>query len=201
MHFRIGILGGSFDPIHSAHIAAAQTAIEKLSLDWVYLVPAGTPYHRNETLASAEERLHMTKLAIEGDPRLRVSDVDVLRSGNTYTIDTIRDLQKQFAATNPSDSAEWFLILGADAYAGLESWREPTDIASRVSLVVISRPGSEISEIAQYPATVIQIPGWDISSTEIRGKLLEDQSVDGLLPEVVIEYIHDNDLYSSKKRN
>ena len=201
MHFRIGILGGSFDPIHSAHIAAAQTAIEKLSLDWVYFVPAGMPYHRNETLASAEERLHMTKLAIEGDPRLRVSDVDVLRSGNTYTIDTIRDLQKQFAATNPSDSAEWFLILGADAYAGLESWREPTDIASRVSLVVISRPGSEISEIAQYPATVIQIPGWDISSTEIRGKLLEDQSVDGLLPEVVIEYIHDNDLYSSKKRN
>lgn len=143
----------------------------------------------------------MTKLAIEGDPRLRVSDVDVVRSGNTYTIDTIRDLQKQFAATNPSDSAEWFLILGADAYAGLESWREPTDIARRVSLVVISRPGSEISEIAQYPATVIQIPGWDISSTEIRGKLLEGQSVDGLLPEVVIEYIHDNDLYSSKKRN
>ena len=201
MHFRIGILGGSFDPIHSAHIAAAQTAIEELSLDWVYFVPAGTPYHRNETLASAEQRLHMTKIAIEGDPRLRVSDVDVVRSGNTYTIDTVEDLQKQFAATNPSDSAEWFLILGADAYAGLESWREPTDIASRVSLVVISRPGSEISEIAQYPATVIQIPGWDISSTEIRGKLLEGQSVDGLLPEVVIEYIHDNDLYSSKKRN
>lgn len=201
MHFRIGILGGSFDPIHSAHIAAAQIAIERLSLDWVYFVPAGTPYHRDETFASAEERLHMTKLAIEGDPRLRVSDVDVLRSGNTYTIDTIRDLQEQFAAANPSDSAEWFLILGADAHAGLDSWREPTEIANRVSLVVISRPGSEISEIAQYPTTVIQIPGWDISSTEIRGKLLEGQSVDGLLPEVVIDYIHDNALYSSKKRN
>ena len=200
MHFRIGILGGSFDPIHSAHIAAAQTAIEQLSLDWVYFVPAGTPYHRNETLASAEERLHMTKLAIEGDPRLRVSDVDVLRSGNTYTIDTVEDLQKQFAATHASDSAEWFLILGADAYAGFESWREPKKIVNKVSLVVISRPGGEISEFAQFPATVIQIPGWDISSTEIRRKLLEGKSVDGLLPEVVIKYIHDNDLYTSKKR-
>lgn len=200
MHFRIGILGGSFDPIHSGHLAAAQVAVEKLNLDWVYFVPAGSPYHRGKTLASAEQRLHMASLAIEGDPHFRVSDVDIVRSGNTYTIDTVHDLQQQFAISHPHDSAEWFLIVGADAYANFGDWRATDEITSKCSLVVISRPGSEKSASEEFPAVAIDVPGWNISSTDIRSRSSAGESLQGLLPEVVIEYIRNNDLYSSTKR-
>lgn len=193
-------MGGSFDPIHSAHIAAAQEAIDQLDLNWVYLVPAGTPYHREETVASAQQRMTMTALAIEGDSRLRVSDVDLVRSGNTYTIDTVCDLQNQFAESNPADTAEWYLILGADAYAGFARWRDPEEIVNRTALIVITRPGTDLEEMVEFPAKVIRVTGWDISSTEIRNKLAEGKPVDGLLPAVVIEYIRDNDLYSPTKR-
>lgn len=193
-------MGGSFDPIHSAHIAAAQEAIDQLDLNWVYLVPAGAPYHREETVASAQQRMTMTALAIEGDSRLRVSDVDLVRSGNTYTIDTVCDLQNQFAESNPADTAEWYLILGADAYAGFARWRDPEEIVNRTNLIVITRPGTDLEEMVEFPAKVIRVTGWDISSTEIRNKLAEGKPVDGLLPAVVIEYIRDNDLYSPTKR-
>lgn len=193
-------MGGSFDPIHSAHIAAAQEAIDHFDLNWVFLVPAGTPYHREETVASAQQRLSMAALAVEGDSRLRVSDVDLIRSGNTYTIDTICDLQSQFAASNPTDTAEWYLILGADAYASLARWRDPEEIVNRTTLIVITRPGTDLEEMVEFPARVIRVAGWDISSTEIRNKLAEGKPVDGLLPAVVIEYIRDNDLYSPMKR-
>lgn len=193
-------MGGSFDPIHSAHIAAAQEAIDQLDLNWVYLVPAGAPYHREETVASAQQRMTMTALAIEGDSRLRVSDVDLVRSGNTYTIDTVCDLQNQFAESNPADTAEWYLILGADAYAGFARWRDPEEIVNRTNLIVITRPGTDLEEMVEFPAKVIRVTGWDISSTEIRNKLAEGKPVDGLLPAVVIEYIRDNDVYSPTKR-
>ena len=196
MHHRIGILGGSFDPIHSAHLAAADIACEKLQLTSVIFVPAGIPYHRESTVASAAQRLHMTEIATEGDDRFAVSSVDVDRVGDTYSRDTIRSLKAAFALSNPHDKADWFFILGADAFQSFGSWREPESIIDECSLVVISRPGIEHPKDQRFPAEFIDVPGWHISSTEIRERLARGESVTGLLPEAVIEFIRDNDLYT-----
>lgn len=195
MHKRIGILGGTFDPIHSAHIAAADTAINQLDLDLVYFVPAGLAYHRADTIASADQRLHMTRLAVEGDSRLIVSPVDIDREGNTYSIDTVRSLKDQFHADSPGDTADWFFILGADAFASFASWRNPQELLGECELVVISRPGSDISDYPDFPAHHINIPGWEVSSTDIRHAIQSGESVQGLLPQTVIDYISDSELY------
>lgn len=196
MHHRIGVLGGSFDPIHSAHLAAADIACEKLQLTSVVFVPAGIPYHRESTIASATQRLHMTEIATDGDDRFAVSSVDVDRVGDTYSRDTIRSLKATFALSNPQDTADWFFILGADAFESFGSWREPESIIAECSLVVISRPGIEQPKNQQFPAEFIDVPGWHISSTEIRERLSAGESVTGLLPEAVIEFIKDNEIYT-----
>jgi len=194
VHQRIGILGGSFDPIHSAHLAAADIACEMLQLTSVIFVPAGTPYHRQVTIASASQRLEMTKLATDGDDRFVVSSVDVDRATDTYSIDTIRDLKTELA--NAGDTADWFFIMGADAYESFGSWREPDSIVAECSLVVISRPGISQSTDQPFPAEIIDVPGWNVSSTEIRERIAAGESVAGILPDPVIEFIHDNKLYT-----
>ena len=195
MHKRIGILGGTFDPIHSAHLAAADTAIAQLGLDLVYFVPAGVAYHRDSTFATPEQRLHMTQLAIDGDSRFLVSPVDIDRGGNTYSLDTVRELKDQFRHNFPEDTADWFFILGADAFGPFASWRDPEALLAECELVVISRPGSEPSDYPDFPVHQINIPGWEVSSTDIRHQIVTGNSVQGLLPQPVIDYISDNGLY------
>ncbi len=199
MHKRIGILGGTFDPIHSAHIAAADTAITQLDLDQVFFVPAGVAYHRDSTFATAEQRLRMTELAVDGDSRLIVSPVDIERPGETYSLDTVRQLKDQFRRDFPSDSADWFFILGSDAFESFASWRDPETLLSECELVVISRPGPDSSDYPDFPVHQINIPGWEVSSTDIRQRIESGDSVQGLLPQPVIDYISDNGLYRSAR--
>ena len=201
MHHRIGVLGGTFDPIHSAHIAAADTAVQLFNLDQVYFVPAGIAYHRDSSIASPQQRLDMTRLALDGDSRFEVSSVDVERPGNTYTLETLHDLKRRFVENFPHDTAEWFLILGADAFEAFGSWRDPLGILSECQLVVISRPGGTTANYPDFPAHRVDIPGWEISSTEIRSRIARGESVQGLLPQAVMDYIRENDLYTSNKRN
>ncbi len=195
MRYRIGILGGSFDPIHLAHLEATQIAREGFALDFVYLVPAGNPYHREQVVASGEQRLAMCEFAAQEHDWLQVSTVDIDRSGNTYTIDTIDGLSAEFRKQHPGDSAEWFLILGADAYKDFPEWKKPEEIAQNVSIIVVARPGEKHQELEKFPCDFIDVPGWEISSTEIRLRIEHEESIAQLVSTKVNEYIHTNKLY------
>ena len=195
MQFRIGILGGSFDPIHQAHLEAAQIARESCVLDFVYLVPAGAPYHREQVVASSEQRRAMCELVTQEHDWLQLSSVDLDRPGNTYTIDTIRDLTQKFTQLHPNDIAEWFLILGADAYQSFPKWKDPEGIAQIVRMIVVARPGEQHEEMENFPCDFIDLPGWEISSTEIRFKVEHKESIAQLVSPKVNEYIHAHMLY------
>lgn len=197
MQFRIGILGGSFDPIHLAHVEAASIARDILDLDFVYLVPAGNPYHRGEVVASIEQRVAMCERAAQGHDWLKVSTVDTDRIGNTYTIDTISDLASEFKQEFPNDRVEWFLILGADAYKNFPQWRQPEEIAKNVSIVVVSRPGENHQELDHFPCCFIDVPGWEISSTQVRLAVKDSESIAELVTPSVNEYIKTNKLYAN----
>jgi nicotinate-nucleotide adenylyltransferase len=197
VQYRIGILGGSFDPIHLAHVEAASIARTTLDLDFVYLVPAGSPYHRVEVIASIEQRVAMCELAAKGHDWLKVSKIDADRVGNTYTIDTISELTQEFTLNHPDDSAEWFLILGADAYQDFPQWKQPEEIARNVSMVVVSRPGESHQELDHFPCRFIDVPGWEISSTQVRSSAGNNESISDLVTPSVIEYITTNKLYAN----
>lgn len=197
MQYRIGILGGSFDPIHLAHLEAARIACDKLDLDFVYLVPAGNPYHRDEVVASSQARLAMCELAAQGHDWLKVSKVDIDRTGNTYTIDMISDLASEFTREFPHDRVEWFLILGADAYKNFLQWKQPEEIAKNVSIVVVSRPGENHQELDPFPCIFIDVPGWEISSTQVRLAAKDNESIAELVTTSVSEYIKTNKLYAN----
>lgn len=197
MQYRIGILGGSFDPIHLAHVEAAGIARTTLDLDFVYLVPAGSPYHRVEVVASIEQRVAMCELAAKGHDWLKVSKIDADRAGNTYTIDTISELAQEFTLNHPDDSAEWFLILGADAYQDFPRWKQPEEIARSVSMVVVSRPGESHQELDHFPCQFIDVPGWEISSTQVRLSAGNHESISDLVTPSVNEYITTKKLYNN----
>ena len=195
MQFRIGILGGSFDPIHQAHLEAARIACESCVLDFVYLVPAGTPYHREQVVASSEQRRAMCELVAQEHDWLQLSTVDLDRPGNTYTIDTIMDLTQKFTQQHPNDIAEWFLILGADAYHSFPQWKDPEGIAQTVRIIVVARPSEQHEEMENFPCDFIDVPGWEISSTEIRFKVEHKESIAQLVSTKVNEYIQAHTLY------
>jgi nicotinate-nucleotide adenylyltransferase len=197
VQYRIGILGGSFDPIHLAHVEAARIARDTLDLDFVYLVPAGNPYHRDEVVSSVEQRLAMCELAAQGHDWLKVSKVDADRIGNTYTIDTVSDLASGFTRDFPNDSVEWFLILGADAYKNFPQWKEPEKISKNASIVVVSRPGEDRQELESFPCHFIDVPGWEISSTQVRLSTRNNESIAELVAPSVNEYIMTNKLYAN----
>ena len=133
---RVGILGGTFDPIHEGHLAAARGAMDCADLDRVLFVPSATPPHRGPAVADAEQRIAMARLAIAGEPRFEVADIEVRRGAISYTVDTLRELQR----LHPGD--ELFLILGWDAAKLLPSWREPEEVRRLASILVVTRPGS-----------------------------------------------------------
>ena len=178
MQFRIGILGGSFDPIHQAHLEAAQIARESCVLDFVYLVPAGAPYHREQVVASSEQRRAMCELVAQEHDWLQLSTVDLDRPGSTYTIDTIMDLTQKFTQQHPNDIAEWFLILGADAYHSFPQWKDPEGIAQNCpdNCCGASRRTAR-RKWRNFPCDFIDVPGWEISSTEIRLKVERKESI------------------------
>jgi nicotinate-nucleotide adenylyltransferase len=136
---RLGILGGTFDPIHEGHLAAGRTAATVLNLSHVLVVPAGNPWHRsNRSVASAEQRYEMAVAAVSEDALFTVSRIDIDREGNTYSIDMLREVRDLFP------DAELFLIMGADSYAQFENWRNPTAIRDMAQMVVVTRVGQQL---------------------------------------------------------
>jgi nicotinate-nucleotide adenylyltransferase len=187
---RIGVLGGSFDPIHNGHLVAAAEVAEKLELNKVLFVPAGQQWQKSSQ-TSAADRLEMVRLAIGSNPVFAVSAVDVERTGPTYTVDTLRDLQ----VLNPD--SELVFIGGADAISGLDTWKSAEQLGELAHFVAVTRPGFEfrLPQAANGNIETLEIPALDISSTEVRKRMADGLSLEGLVPDAVYSYIQAHNLY------
>jgi nicotinate-nucleotide adenylyltransferase len=198
---RIGVLGGTFDPIHLGHLAAADAAIDCAQLDKVLVMPSAQPPHRPGAIASAEQRLAMCRLAVEGRPRLEVSDVEVRHGGRSYTVDTLVELKRLL----PQDGL--FLILGWDAAALFATWHEPAKVRSLASVIVISRPGTPAPSADQLSAAGLDLdrtvlclrPTPDISGSSLRGAIAAGEPVAERLPPAVERFIASHALYRDNR--
>lgn len=181
---RVGLLGGSFDPVHYGHLRAAQWAIEAFELREVRLVPARQSPFKGPCVASAEDRRAMLSLAVEGNPALAVEACELEREAPSYTVDTLKTLTARFP------QARFALILGSDAAAGLDRWRESAEIRRLAEIRVLGRPGERGSDPA-----IVPFEGLAISSTDIRGAIRASRSIRYLTPESVRLYIEEKGLY------
>lgn len=191
---RLGVMGGTFDPIHLGHISAAQQVAKQLGLDEVVFVPASAPWQKT-THASVSQRLEMTMLAISDYPNFSISTVDIDRPGPTYTVDTLRDLHSAF------EDSELFFITGADSLNTIHSWKDFDLLWSMAKFVGVNRPGHSL-EIPKSPPgaiTLLDISALPISSSQIRAKVDAGESLAGLVPDAVADYIRDNKLYQGSK--
>jgi nicotinate-nucleotide adenylyltransferase len=189
---RIGIMGGTFDPVHHGHLVAASEVQAQFDLDEVIFVPTGQPWQKtNRKVSEAEDRYLMTVIATASNPRFSVSRVDIERSGITYTIDTLRDLH----VAHPG--AELFFITGADALEQILSWREAEELFSLAHFVGVTRPGYRLDD-AHLPTgsvSLIDVPAMAISSTACRERVASGLPVWYLVPDGVVQYITKRDLY------
>ena len=192
---RIGIFGGSFDPVHVAHVALARVALGTLVLDQLRFVPTGDAWQKARTLTPAPHRVSMLQRAIQDEPRFEVDDCELRRAGPSYTIDTVRELQ----AAEPAD---WFMIIGQDQYAKLASWHRWRELLPLVTWAVAARNGEAPAaspEVAAVPHRVrfLSLPAMAVSSTDIRARLARNERIDGLVAPTVAAYIESNHLYRS----
>jgi nicotinate-nucleotide adenylyltransferase len=193
---RVGVMGGTFDPIHHGHLVAASEAQAWFDLDEVMFVPTGMPWQKSDrTVSPAEHRYLMTVVATAANPRFRVSRVDIDREGPTYTIDTLQDL----AAEHPD--ADLFFITGADALSEIFSWRDADRLFELAHFVGCTRPGADLSSttvdaIPHDRVTLLEIPALSISSTDCRERQRAGRPVWYLVPDGVVQYIHKHRLYS-----
>ncbi|MBD5829994.1 MULTISPECIES: nicotinate-nucleotide adenylyltransferase [Janibacter] len=190
---RLGVMGGTFDPIHHGHLVAASEAQSLLDLDEVVFVPTGQPWQKAERKVSPpEHRYLMTVVATASNPRFTVSRVDIDRDGPTFTIDTLRDLR----AARPDD--ELFFITGADALAQILSWKDADELFELAHFVGVTRPGYELSEsgLPQDRVTLQEVPAMSISSTDCRDRVAEGEPVWYLVPDGVVQYINKYALYT-----
>jgi nicotinate-nucleotide adenylyltransferase len=191
---RIGVMGGTFDPIHHGHLVAASEVAQSFGLDEVVFVPTGEPWHK-DTVTEAEHRYLMTVIATASNPRFTVSRVDIDREGTTYTIDTLRDI----AGLNPG--AELFFITGADAIAQILSWRDHDELWDLAHFVAVSRPGHVLSTdgLPSDDVSQLEVPALAISSTDCRDRVRSGNPVWYLVPDGVVQYIAKHHLYRSRK--
>lgn len=189
---RIGVYGGTFDPIHNGHLAAANQVARACQLDTVLFVPTGSSWHKT-TSTSADDRLEMVRLALAGHPNFEVSRVDIDRPGSTYTVDTITELSEAF----PDD--ELFFIMGNDAYAGFGSWKSPARIVDMAEIIVMLR--ADRAEGGGFPAqprvNLVEIDALPISATKIRERVHLGESIHGLVPAAVNDFISQHKLYGA----
>lgn len=193
---RVGVMGGTFDPVHLGHLVAASEVAHRFSLDEVVFVPTGRPWQKDaRDVAPAEDRYLMTVIATASDPRFRVSRVDVDRPGPTYTVDTLRDLRDEYAAA--SVDAELFFITGADALTSITSWHDADEVLSLAHLVGVTRPGHALRDpgLPDGSVTLVEVPALAISSTDCRARVAAGAPIRYLVPGGVVEYVAKRGLY------
>ena len=192
---RLGVMGGTFDPIHHGHLVSASEAAALLDLDEVVFVPTGQPYLKDERKVSPpEDRYLMTVIATASNPRFTVSRVDIDRDGPTYTYDTLHDLRQQ------RPGAELFFITGADALAQILSWKDADKMFDLAHFVGVTRPGHELSDagLPEDRVTLLNVPAMAISSTDCRERTQQGEPVWYLVPDGVVQYIGKYNLYKEQ---
>jgi nicotinate-nucleotide adenylyltransferase len=199
----IGLLGGTFDPIHIGHLIAAEEVRVKVGLGEVLFVPAGQPWLKSDrAISAAEHRLEMVRLAIDTNPEFKLSRVEVERPGPSYTVDTVRELRRQFEA-----GAELFFILGLDLLDELPRWKEPARLIEMCRLVAVTRPGYDALRLQPLEKSIpgistrldiVEMPPVGISASDIRRRIAHGLSIKYLVPESVESYIYEHGLYRIK---
>ena len=200
---RIGILGGSFNPVHVAHLIVAEEVRDQLRLDKVVLIPARVQPHKPAAeLADADHRLEMVCLAVEGNPALEVSDIELLREGPSYSVDTMRELREGAAADD-----ELFFIIGSDTVCELPAWKDVRRLVQLCDFVVVSRPGWALEELKTIESAIgseavrrmaelrVEVPPLGISSTDIRRRVRQGRPIRYMVPNGVAEYIEKHQVY------
>jgi nicotinate-nucleotide adenylyltransferase len=191
---RIGVMGGTFDPVHHGHLVAASEVAGRFALDEVVFVPTGQPWQKtNHPVSPAEDRYLMTVIATASNPRFSVSRVDIDRQGPTYTIDTLHDLRVRFG-----EKAELFFITGADALEAILGWHRSTELFALAHFVGVTRPGHNLSDQGFPDGTVslVEVPALAISSTDCRARVESGDPVWYLVPDGVVQYISKRNLYA-----
>lgn len=194
---RLGVMGGTFDPIHHGHLVAASEVADRYGLDQVIFVPTGQPWQKaGKEVSPAEDRYLMTVIATASNPRFRVSRVDIDRPGETYTRDTLRDLHAQHP------DSELYFITGADALHSIMTWRKWEELFSLAHFVGVTRPGYELApermpEHLAHRLSYLEVPALAISSTDCRARAAAGRPVWYLVPDGVVQYIAKRGLYRS----
>jgi nicotinate-nucleotide adenylyltransferase len=193
---RIGVMGGTFDPIHHGHLVAASEVQAQFELDEVIFVPAGQPWQKSElNVSPAEDRYLMTVIATASNPRFSVSRVDIDRHGPTYTADTLSDLADRFP------DAELFFITGADALSQIVSWKRIDELFDRAHLIGVTRPGFRLDghHLPEGAVSLVEVPAMAISSTTCRDRVCAGLPVWYLVPDGVVQYISKRGLYQCEQ--
>jgi len=191
---RLGVMGGTFDPIHNGHLVAASEVAAALNLDEVLFVPTGQPWQKDDVTPTSDRYL-MAEIATAANPRFKVSTVDIDRSGPTYTVDTLRDLQQFYP------DADLFFITGADAVTSIAGWKDSADLWDLAKFVAVTRPGHKL-DLPDSPAGAIQvleIPALAISSTDIRNRVSAGKPIWYLVPDGIVQFIAKHGLYGGAK--
>jgi nicotinate-nucleotide adenylyltransferase len=190
---RIGVMGGTFDPIHHGHLVAASEVAQVFTLDEVVFVPTGQPWQKDDRKVSAsEDRYLMTVIATASNPRFSVSRIDIDRAGPTYTIDTLRDLRVE-----RGDEAELFFITGADALAQIMSWQDVNELFALAHFVGVTRPGHRLTGdgLPEDKVSLVEVPALAISSTNCRERVGRGEPIWYLVPDGIVQYIAKRRLY------
>ncbi|HEY2723932.1 MAG TPA: nicotinate-nucleotide adenylyltransferase [Pseudonocardiaceae bacterium] len=193
---RLGVMGGTFDPIHHGHLVAASEVQARFGLDEVVFVPTGIPWQKEERVVSpAEDRYLMTVIATASNPRFSTSRVDIDRRGLTFTVDTLTDLHRQFP------DHDLFFITGADALAQILSWKRVSELLDLAHLVGVTRPGFQLDDehLPNGAVTLIEVPAMAISSTDCRERVAAGLPVWYLVPDGVVQYISKRRLYRADR--
>jgi nicotinate-nucleotide adenylyltransferase len=193
---RIGVMGGTFDPIHNGHLVAASEVQALFALDEVVFVPTGVPWQKDTTgVTPGEDRYLMTVIATASNPRFSVSRVDIDREGPTYTIDTLRDLHAEYG--KQGQDVELFFITGADALAQILSWKDVGELFALAHFVGVTRPGYTLSDahLPEAAVSLVEVPAMAISSTSCRQRVAAGRPVWYLVPDGVVQYIDKRCLY------
>ena len=197
---KIGIMGGTFNPIHIGHLMLSEWAMDAVGLDEIWMIPAGQPYKKaEETILPGQERLHMAELAVRENKRISCLDLEIERKGYTYTYETLEELKSRFP------DAEFYFILGADCLFSLEEWRKPERILKNCTLIAAVRNDTTMEEMEEkrnelmrrFGGNVILLPfaRMSISSSEIRKRVAEGKSIRYMVPDAVKDYIEEKGFY------